>query len=102
MQAESSGTSQQRSRTTGSWVIALIGRLCSTVSVRRNERKLRLCETLSFGEKRFIAVVEYDHSKFLVAGTPKSISLLQRLEGNLEKTGNLPETDSEITRFSQT
>ena len=102
MQAESSGIASQRSRTTGSWVIAFIGRLCSTVSVRRSERKLRLCETLSFGEKRFIAVVEYDHSKFLVAGTPKNISLLQRLEGNFEKKGNLPEVDSEVPRVSQT
>jgi flagellar biogenesis protein FliO len=102
MQAESSGAAPQQSRTAGSWVIAFFSRLCSTVSVRRSERKLRLCETLSFGEKRFIAVVEYDHSKFLVAGTPKCISLLQRLDGNLEKTGNLPEVDSEITRASQT
>ena len=100
MQAENSGAAQHRDRTAGSWVTAFFTRLCSSVSVRRSERKLRLCETLSFGEKRFIAVVEYEHSKFLVAGTPKCISLLQRLDGNPEKSRILPEVEPEITRFS--
>lgn len=42
-------------------------------------RTLRLCESLSLGEKRIIAVVECDDQRFLLAATPQNISLLQSL-----------------------
>ena len=42
-------------------------------------RGLRLCESLSLGEKRMIAIVECDHQRFLLAATPQNISLLQSL-----------------------
>lgn len=58
--------------------------LFSMVAAHRRERRLRVCETLSLGEKRFIAVVEYDRQKFLLAGTPRNISLLQRLDEDAE------------------
>lgn len=45
----------------------------------RPPRRLRLCETLSLGEKRFIAVVRYDRQQFLVGGTANSIALIARL-----------------------
>ena len=47
----------------------------------RRERRLRLCETLSLGEKRFLAVVEFQRQEFLVGGTGSSIVLLTRLSG---------------------
>jgi flagellar biogenesis protein FliO len=56
--------------------------MASLASAHRRERRLRLCEMLSLGEKRFIAVVEYGQEKFLLAGTPQSISLLKRLDRN--------------------
>ena len=49
------------------------------VSVQRRQRRLRLCETLSLGEKRIVAVVEFDDQRFLVAATSQNISLLQSL-----------------------
>jgi flagellar biogenesis protein FliO len=47
---------------------------------RREPRRLRLCESLPLGERRFVAVVEFDRSRFLVGGTPTSLALLARLE----------------------
>jgi len=42
----------------------------------QNQRRLRLRETLSLGDKRFLAVVEYRHQEILVAGTASSITVL--------------------------
>jgi len=40
---------------------------------------MRLCETLSLGERRFLAVVRVDDEQFLIGGAGNSISLLTRL-----------------------
>lgn len=69
-----------------------IERLCRSAAARlanlqrglvrsRRDRRLRLCETLSLGEKRFLAVVEFQRQEFLVGGTGSSIVLLTRLPG---------------------
>lgn len=47
---------------------------------RRESRRLRLCESLPLGERRFVAVIEFDAARFLVGGTPSSLVLLSRLE----------------------
>ena len=47
---------------------------------RRSARRLRLSETLSLGEKRFLAVVQFQHQEFLVGGTGNSVALLARLD----------------------
>ena len=47
---------------------------------RRPQRRLRLCESLPLGERRFVAVVEFEQSRFLVGGTSTSLVLLSRLE----------------------
>jgi len=61
---------------------------------RRQPRKLRLCENLPLGDRRFVAVVEYEQSRFLVGGTSASLVLLARLESNAPAAGgsarNLP------------
>ena len=43
---------------------------------RRPARQLRLCETLSLGERRFVAVVQFEQQRFLLGGTGNSIALL--------------------------
>jgi len=58
---------------------ALLRQIFSNVHIQRRERRLRLSETLSLGEKRLIAVVEFEQQRFLVAATPENISLLQTL-----------------------
>jgi flagellar biogenesis protein FliO len=46
---------------------------------RSNPRKLHLCESLSLGEKRFLAVVQVEAQQFLVGGGSNNVSLLARL-----------------------
>ncbi len=53
---------------------------CRAVKARK-VRRLRVCESLSLGERRFFAVIEFDRQEFLVAGTGNSLVLLARLEG---------------------
>jgi hypothetical protein len=53
-----------------------------SVRVRRRERSLRLCETLPLGEKRFLAVVQFEGRRFLIAATNHSISLLEKLDSS--------------------
>lgn len=40
---------------------------------------LRVCETVSLGEKRFVAVVQVDQERFLVGGAANCIAMLARL-----------------------
>ncbi len=46
----------------------------------REPRRLRLCETLSLGNRGYVAVVRYRQQQFLVGGTSNSVALLARLE----------------------
>lgn len=46
---------------------------------RRAPKRLRLCESLPLGERRFVAVVEFEATRFLVGGTPSALVLLSRL-----------------------
>jgi flagellar biogenesis protein FliO len=45
----------------------------------RPVRRLRLCETLSLGDRRFLAVIEFEDQRFLVGGTAASVALLSTL-----------------------
>ena len=49
------------------------------VRVGKAPRRLRLCESLNLGEKRFVAVIEFETERFLVGGGAASVSLLARL-----------------------
>ena len=57
----------------------------------RKRSKLRLCETLSLGEKRFVAVVEFESSQFLLGGTSHSITLLSQLPAHASRTSEEPQ-----------
>jgi len=45
----------------------------------RRVRRLRVRETLSLGDRRFVAVIEFDRQEFLVGGSGNSLALLARL-----------------------
>jgi hypothetical protein len=47
---------------------------------RGSARRLHLRESLSLGDRRFVAVVEFEGARFLLGGTPASLALLARLE----------------------
>ena len=51
-----------------------------TIRVQQKKKRLRVCETVPFGEKRFVAVIQVDNQQFLVGGSSNSISLLAQLE----------------------
>src|SRR5579864_8033269 len=63
---------------------------------RRRPRRLRLCESLPLGERRFVAVVEFERSRFLVGGTSASLVLLARL-GTVEDRDEEEEDENEIS-----
>lgn len=50
------------------------------VRVRRKPRELRLCESLSLGEKRVVAVIQYEGQRFLIGAGAQSVNLLCRLD----------------------
>ena len=59
--------------------------------IRVNHRRtLRLCESLSLGEKRIVAVIECDDQRYLLGATPQNVSLLQALgpAQSQEKSGS--------------
>jgi flagellar biogenesis protein FliO len=58
---------------------ALVFRFGQQITAGRRERKMRLCETLSLGERRFLALVLVEREKFLVGGSGSSVALLARL-----------------------
>jgi flagellar biogenesis protein FliO len=59
---------------------------------RRRPKSLRVCESLSMGDRRFIAVIAYQHSRFLLGGTSGSLVLLARLEDGVDH-GTTPENN---------
>lgn len=55
-------------------------------------RRLRVCESLGLGERRFVAVVEFEQSRFLVGGTSGSLTLLAKLDdAHGDQQQNTPE-----------
>jgi hypothetical protein len=46
---------------------------------QRTQKHLRVCESVSLGDKRFVAVIQVDQERFLVGGAANSIAMLTRL-----------------------
>lgn len=67
---------------------------------RRQPRGLRLCESLSLGERRFVAVVEFESARFLLGGTSGSLVLLTKLETTADTAP--PEGGSRIPASEET
>ena len=63
-----------------------------TISVNRRENHMRLCETLSLGDRRFLAVVLVEQQKYLVGGAPNSVALLAKLPS----TAQMASHDDEV------
>jgi hypothetical protein len=59
-------------------------------------RRLRLCESLPLGDRRFVAVVEFERSRFLVGGTAASLVLLARLGNAQDPEGGDKNKDAAI------
>jgi len=48
-------------------------------SQRPDKKYLRVCESVSLGDKRFVAVIQAGQERFLVGGAANSIAMLTRL-----------------------
>jgi hypothetical protein len=46
---------------------------------QRTSKQLRVCETVSLGEKRFIAIIHVENRKFLIGGGASNVALLTQL-----------------------
>ena len=69
----------EESKSLGATLVSRIRSAFSNVNIQRRPRSLKLCETLSLGEKRLLVLVECENQRFLVAATPQHISLIQTL-----------------------
>lgn len=62
----------------------------------RATKQLRVSETVSLGEKRFVAILHIDNQKFLIGGGASNVALLAQLEveaetANSSASGPLPQ-----------
>lgn len=64
-------------------------------SSHQEKKRLRVCESVSLGEKRFVAVIQVDGQQFLVGGSSTSISTLAQLEPARDFAGVLQRTREE-------
>lgn len=72
--------------------------LLQKIKMRPARKRMRLCETVALGDKRFIAVVQVDDKEFLIAGASNSISLLTELNKRPEFSGLLGDRLFEVNR----
>jgi hypothetical protein len=62
------------------WMMAAWNFMRRQLASRHSRKRLRVCESVSLGEKRFVAVIEVDGEQFLVGGASSSVATLARLE----------------------
>ena len=60
------------------WWASAVKAACS-VRVTPRARRLKVCESISLGEKRVVAVVQFEHRRYLVGACGTSMSLLSEL-----------------------
>ncbi|MEJ2006641.1 MAG: flagellar biosynthetic protein FliO [Acidobacteriota bacterium] len=54
------------------------------IRCKRKDRVMHLCETLSLGDRRFLALVRVGEQKFLVGAAGGSVSLLTQIPSRQE------------------
>jgi len=73
-----------REANSGNWLVralrAVWHGLGKGLRSHQPKKRLRVCETVSLGEKRFVAVIQVDGEQFLVGGSSSSISTLAHLD----------------------
>jgi Flagellar biosynthesis protein, FliO len=67
-----------------SWLAGAWTWMRQQLGSRRPRKRLRVCESVSLGEKRFVAVIEVDGEQFLVGGASSSVATLARLAPSQE------------------
>lgn len=67
------------------------------VTVKQARKNLKVCENVSLGEKRFVAVIQVDEERFLIGGSSSSVSLLTRLQGQKTLSSDLEREAGKIS-----
>jgi flagellar biogenesis protein FliO len=67
------------------------------VRVRQNKKRLRVCETVALGDKRFVTIIQVDDKQFLVGGASNSVSLLAQLDKPAEFSSVLQSRIGEVS-----
>jgi flagellar biogenesis protein FliO len=55
-------------------------RLKARITAVRPPRRLKVSEAVPLGDKRFVAVVQFERKRYLIGGAPNSLVLLARLD----------------------
>ena len=63
-------------------LVAAFRTLRTRLAAVRPVRHLRVCESVPLGEKRFLAVVQFERNRFLIGCAANSVVLLTRLDGD--------------------
>jgi hypothetical protein len=77
--------------------VSALRNICQTVcgwvqvqkAARSNTKRLHVAESVSLGDKRFVAVVHVDGLQFLIGGSATSVSLLAQLSPRREFNSSL-------------
>jgi flagellar biogenesis protein FliO len=75
----------------GDWLAFGWNRARQQVRFEQMRKRLRVCESLSLGEKRFVALIEVDGEQFLIGGATSGLATLARLQPSREFAGMLKE-----------
>ncbi len=65
-------------------------------SQRAKKKNLQVCESVSLGEKRFLAVVHVDQARLLIGGSATSVALLARLDSAASFSTSLKESSEAV------
>lgn len=60
------------------------------------KKNLQVCESVSLGEKRFLAVVQVDQARLLIGGSTTSVALLARLDSATSFSTSLKESSEAV------
>lgn len=70
----------------GCWLRACCVRLADLWRTQHKRRSLVIKETAALGDRRFVAVLQFERQRFLIGGSPGSVTLLADLPAE-ETTG---------------
>jgi flagellar biogenesis protein FliO len=73
------------------WLAFGWNRARQQVRFEQRRKRLRVCESLSLGEKRFVALIEVDGEQILVGGGASGVATLARLQPSREFAGMMKE-----------
>lgn len=68
-------------------ILALLSaRIQAVLRLRGEHKKLSIRETASLGERRFVAVIQFERQRFLIGASPSSVTLLTQLPDDETQT----------------